>query len=51
MTIAKFKIGSTVKHMNKGQFRKKVQVAYLGLMQIWVFAFGYKYCLRFCYNP
>ena len=40
MTIAKFKTGSSVKHVNKGQFGKKVQVAYIGLMHIWVLAFG-----------
>ena len=52
MAIAKSESGSKVKHMNKGQFgKKKVQVAYLGLLQIWVLAFGNKYYLRVCYNP
>ena len=46
------KSGSRVKHMNKGQFgKKKVQVAYLGFMHIWVLAFGNKYYLRVCYDP
>ena len=40
MTIAKFKTGSSKKHVNKGQFGKKLQVAVLGLIQIWVIAFG-----------
>ena len=52
MAIAKSESGSKVKHMNKGQFAKKrVQVAYLGLLHIWVLAFGNKYYLRVCYNP
>ena len=36
MTIVKSESGRRVKHMNKGQFVKKVQVAYLGLVHIWV---------------
>ena len=34
--------------MNNGQFgkKKRIQVAYLGFMHIWVLAFGNKYYLR-----
>ena len=34
-----------------GNLEKKVKVAYLGLMHIWVLAFGNKYYLRVCYDP
>ena len=53
MAITKSKSSSRVKHMNKGQFGKKkgIQVAYLGLLHIWVLAFGSKYYLRIGYNP
>ena len=53
MAIAKSKSGSRVEHLNKGQFgkKKRIQVAYLGFMHIWVLAFGDKYFLRVCYNP
>ena len=39
--------------MNNGQFgkKKRIQVAYLGFMHIWVLAFGNKYYLRVCYDP
>ena len=36
MTIVKSKLGRREKHVNEGQFVKKVQVAYLGLVHIWV---------------
>ena len=53
MAKEKSKSGSRVKHMNKGQFgkKKRVQVAYLGFVHIWVLAFGNKYYLRVCYDP
>ena len=54
MTIAKSKSGSRVKHMSwiRGNLEKKrIQVAYFGLMHIWVLAFGNKYNFRVCYNP
>ena len=35
----------------RGNLEKKVQVAYLGFMHIWVLAFGDEYYLRVCYNP
>ena len=40
-------------NMNNGQFgkKKRIQVAYLGFMHIWVLAFGNKYYLRVCYDP
>ena len=34
-----------------GNLEKKVKVAYLGLMHIWVLAFGNKYYLRVRYDP
>ena len=53
MAKEKSKSGSRVKHMNKGQFgkKKRIQVAYLGFVHIWVLAFGNKYYLRVCYDP
>ena len=51
MTIVKSKLGRRVKHVNEGQFVKKAQVAYLGLVHIWLLAFGDEYYLRVCYNP
>ena len=51
MTIVKSKLGRREKHVNEGQFVKKVQVAYLGLMHIWVLTFGNKYYLRVSYDP
>ena len=41
MTIVKSKSGRRVKHTNKGQFGKKSKSGFnLGLMHIWVLAFG-----------
>ena len=51
MTIVKSKSGRREKHVNEGQFVKKVQVDCLGLVHIWLLAFGNKYYLRVCYNP
>ena len=34
-----------------GLEKKRIQVAYLGFMHIWVLAFGDKYFLRVRYNP
>ena len=52
MTIVKSKSGRRVKHMNKGQFGKKSKSGFnLGLMHIWVLAFGNKYYFRVCYDP
>ena len=37
--------------MNNGQFGKKSKSGFnLGLMHIWVLAFGNKYYLRVCYD-
>ena len=36
MAIAKSVSGSRVKHLNERQFEKRIQVAYLGFMYIWV---------------
>lgn len=36
MAIAKSMSGSRVKHLNERQFEKRIQVAYLGFMHIWV---------------
>ena len=51
MAIAKSMSGSRVKHLNERQFEKRIQVAYLGFMHIWVLAFDNKFHLRVCYNP
>ena len=41
MTIVKSGSGRRVKHMNNGQFGKKSKSGFnLGLMHIWVLAFG-----------